>query len=339
MRIARFDTLVRHIRSDRELAQTCRIEAIFRRFEERWLSEAGEGVADPPLAKRLEYARGRGAPWRASKSSIAFFPLQLLDLVVVAKFGAPPREPTTRRVRQVLEDCVTRSQNEFNAKHHPLTGLLNREGIDDLIASWENDDADRAETSQAEQVVPAAGSGLIVLALDVDRFKQVNDSYGHEYGDAVLWVVGRRLDAQAAAIRAKLGARAEAAHPSGEEFFVFVNARLPEKELIELADQVRSAIDSDVLPNDVEWPAWTSFRSGAAKHPPALGARNVTVSVGVSSSGSAPADALDQLKREADIALYRAKASGRNCVCYFHEIRIRHGRVLEHQRKHKHGRH
>ncbi len=154
----------------------------------------------------------------------------------------------------------------------PLTRLLNRRGLEDAL-----------QISRAQ----AARRGLPTSAImvDIDHFKQVNDSFGHEVGDHVL--------RQVADIISRMTRSSDVvARTGGEEFLII----LPETELESarlLAERIREAIGQRPLLVDFQ-------RIG------------VTVSLGVASVvGNVN---LDELSLEADRAMYLAKRGGRNRV-------------------------
>jgi len=127
---------------------------------------------------------------------------------------------------------------------------------------------------------------LSLLLLDVDHFKNVNDTYGHGVGDRVLAAVGRLLSEsnRVSDVSARWG---------GEEFVVLLSSTHAEgAELV--ADRVRMAIEALVVEDD----------SGKRV--------NVTTSVGV--SALLQDESLDGLVDRADQAMYRAKAAGRNTI-------------------------
>lgn len=155
----------------------------------------------------------------------------------------------------------------------PLTGLRNRRYVDTHLPRM------------IENAV-ATRSPLSLLAFDLDRFKAVNDTFGHAAGDAILKEFSRRLldNIRSVDLAARLG---------GEEFIVVMpEAALDDARLA--AERVRAAIEAP------------GFEHKGVMIP-------VTVSVGV--SGLRPGrDTPDTLAARADAALYIAKAAGRNRV-------------------------
>ncbi len=158
-----------------------------------------------------------------------------------------------------------------------LTGLRNRR--------WLNEAFERQlqRTLRSEQPVSA-------LMIDADHFKHVNDTHGHIVGDEVLVHLGRTL---------ATGLRPQdlLARYGGEEFAVLL-PNVPHSEALAAANRLRNAIETN--------PPHTS--AGVLMLPP------VTVSIGVATMLPGEARPLQQLIDQADTALGRAKADGRNCV-------------------------
>ncbi|HTJ29822.1 MAG TPA: diguanylate cyclase, partial [Acidobacteriaceae bacterium] len=131
-------------------------------------------------------------------------------------------------------------------------------------------------------------ASLSVLMIDLDRFKDINDRFGHPAGDAVLQAMAERMLGQLRKtdLLARFG---------GEEFAVLLpETHLDGAEVI--AERLR--LEAGRLP----------VRVDGATIP-------VTVSIGVASHASEQEAEPGILLKKADLALYRAKASGRNCVC------------------------
>ncbi|MGY4503438.1 diguanylate cyclase (GGDEF)-like protein [Bradyrhizobium sp. GM24.11] len=176
------------------------------------------------------------------------------------------------------------------ARHDALTNLPNR------VLFHE----------QLEQGLRRAGANdqLAVLCLDLDHFKDINDSLGHPIGDALLKEVGRRL-------KATVGEHDTVARLGGDEFAVVQIGRSEEAAARALAGCLVEVISA---PYEID------------NHQIVIG-----VSIGISLSpqdGSNP----DELLKNADLALYRAKADGRGTYRYFEtgmDARAQARRLLE----------
>lgn len=158
------------------------------------------------------------------------------------------------------------------AEHDPLTGLWNRRYLESRLDVLLQD-------------APAAGPRFVLCLIDLDHFKQVNDRYTHDAGDAVLRVVAGILD-QAC------GPEAFAVRLGGEEFVVvFVNSS--QTAAIAKCEQMRRTIAGQPWPDHgVRMP--------------------VTASIGV--TVALRGDTISTLLRRADKHLYQAKRAGRNQV-------------------------
>ena len=175
-----------------------------------------------------------------------------------------------------LQDLTqAKSRIEHMAMHDELTGLSNRLRIQELM-NWLLD----FETGR--------GDRFAVLHIDLDRFKEVNDTHGHAAGDAVLCPVADLLNAQMQ--DGDLAAR------FGGDEFVVVMARARTEEAA--ADAAQKIIDSLSQPFDFED---QRLRIGA--------------SIGIAFSDSA--NNPERLLTNADIALYLAKGAGRGQYCFF----------------------
>jgi len=166
----------------------------------------------------------------------------------------------------VIEELKSQSETD------PLSGLLNRRGFEERIAGL--------MANAAERGVP-----LALVVIDLDRFKQVNDSFGHGAGDNVIIGFARML-------RNAGEGRHLAGRIGGEEFAVVLeHADVTAARLF--AESIRVAFSTmsiDGLPAD----------------------RRCTASFGVAQM--VPGEKTDDLFRRADQALYTAKRTGRDCV-------------------------
>jgi diguanylate cyclase (GGDEF)-like protein len=164
-----------------------------------------------------------------------------------------------------------RSQAQYDALHDPLTGLTNRTQFERRLEAMLKDPDRRRRT-------------VSVLILDLDRFKYVNDTLGHDAGDDLIRAVGQRLTEL-------VGEEGEVSRLGGDEFAIL--HRCDGRRTEALAAHI---VDAVAKPFEV---------SG--------GEAFVGASIGLAFARSDDQDPRE-LIRKADIALYEAKASGRNRV-------------------------
>ncbi|HQR80798.1 MAG TPA: EAL domain-containing protein [Actinomycetota bacterium] len=188
--------------------------------------------------------------------SWTLLPLLLLPLLAVQKTAEMSR------------------QQEHQALHDPLTGLPNR-----LLLS------DRIEQALARTA--RSGNSILVMFLDLDLFKVVNDSLGHHAGDALLVEVATRLQS---AVR------------SGDTL-----ARFGGDEFVLVCE--------DVKPDEVD--ALSQRVTGALQDPFSSGDQMVTVTASIGAALATDSSDPQTLLRDADVAMYRAKDRGRNQVVIF----------------------
>ena len=182
--------------------------------------------------------------------------------------------------QRLREDLTTLNQSLVTeATTDPLTGRPNKRAFDLFMP-------------QAVAISKDDQKPLSVMMLDIDHFKQINDSYGHLAGDAVLREVSLRWgrEVRASDMLARLG---------GEEFCVVLPRTTTEqtRRLAEKLCKLTAAVTID-------------FENS----PGEVISIPVTVSIGVATADSADALSTDQLMQAADTALYEAKHSGRNRV-------------------------
>jgi len=174
---------------------------------------------------------------------------------------------------------ATKAKIEHNALHDFLTGLPNRRYLDQKLS---------------ERNIGHA-KGAAILHIDLDRFKQINDTLGHQAGDAMLLHVAKVLNN-------KLRGSDFTARIGGDEFVILVDFDGDREALTDLADRIIRRLSEPVMCQGV------ACRIGA--------------SIGIACDADAGADA-KQLLLNADIALYRAKSRGRNRHEFF-SVDIQH---------------
>ena len=183
------------------------------------------------------------------------------------------------RLRASLRARHKLSLLEKRAHQDSLTGLANRGVLEDHLL--------REWNACHRRRVP-----LAVMILDLDFFKTINDTFGHAVGDEVLRQTAKRL---AQSVRSSdLVAR------YGGEEFVVIAPDCPLEAVVTMAQRFRASL------------AHTTISAAGTDI-------TVTVSVGIALADSAYRNTPKDLLCQADVALYRAKGSGRNTVCIYHE--------------------
>jgi diguanylate cyclase (GGDEF)-like protein len=210
---------------------------------------------------------------------------------MVIVFRPVPGGGFVKTVEDITEQRRTEKRIAHIAHHDALTGLHNRASFSEYLA-----------TTVDETI--RAGEAFAILCLDLDRFKEINDLYGHPVGDALLCEVTRRLKQVAGdAFLARVG---------GDEFIAVLLGEAPAAAAGGLAEQLLTALVGDIE----------------------IAGRQVRIGVSIGIACS-PADGNDPttLLANADIALYRAKSEGRNAIRFFEAgmaTQLRDQRELQH---------
>jgi diguanylate cyclase (GGDEF)-like protein len=200
----------------------------------------------------------------------------LAALALCLLIGTAVGIPTIAWYRRTKEKQQADRRIRFLAHHDALTGLANRaqliERLDNAIA-----------------VLPLRGGCLAVHFIDLDRFKEINDTLGHDGGDFLLKTIAERL-------RAVIRVDDIAARLGGDEFVVVQTGISSKDRAEDFAHRLTSAVIAPMTFKEQEIVA--------------------TVSVGVA---LAPTDGTnsERLLKSADLALYKSKADGRNCIRFF----------------------
>jgi len=178
---------------------------------------------------------------------------------------------------RLMEDKQTLRQMAY---YDTLTGLPNRQSFNEIL---------RKTLADAE----AKHISFAIMFLDVDRFKAINDTYGHIFGDQFLIITAARL-------QYAIHNKAIAARISGDEFNIIINNVTDRDALDKLAANILAAISAPVTIDET-----------TVHH---------TFSIGISIY---PYDGLtiDTLRDHADIAMYHAKKQPKNAFYYYEDIK------------------
>jgi diguanylate cyclase (GGDEF)-like protein len=315
-------------------AQTVQ-SSVYYFYPDRW-NKLDEPVPVPPnVVACLELADHEEIAHHETSSRYAWFACEDAHCVICLEFPSSPQLAKRKRARLTIRNVLERASNAYKVAHNSLTLLLARDAfraraeaaVDSLTPAKATDSSDQAVEQQIL---------LALLALDIDHFKQINDSHGHLYGDQVLKAFARRLEQVASDFSSASSSKLAISlgHPSGEEFLILLHGEIAREQIAEIADVFRKAIESERLPNDKEWAQLGEQENLSVLLPPPLHERIVHTSIGfaIHKSSGTPESAKDQVARlidQADTALYRAKAAGRNQVICFDEILSNCGRVIE----------
>ncbi|WP_299662894.1 sensor domain-containing diguanylate cyclase [uncultured Psychromonas sp.] len=179
-------------------------------------------------------------------------------------------------VQVVLEDVTDKVEYEralaYRASHDQLTDLYNRSSIYDWLGTHYNTSTD-----------------ITCMLIDIDDFKKVNDTYGHQMGDQVIKTLAGIIKKIVQKFNGVVG------RWGGEEFIAFI-PNISNPKTAEMAESIRVAFNRVKYQQDT-----VSF--------------NASVSIGISSTCEDEADlSIDDLIKSADKYLYFAKANGKDCV-------------------------
>ena len=172
-------------------------------------------------------------------------------------------------------------KNEF--EQDTLTGLANRHQLNELLSRLE------AERTGAQNAQPASNGNAAILLIDIDRFKQINDTLGHATGDSLLRLVTGRL-------RRVTRETDQLMRVGGDEFLLVLPADEEPGGVEQLAARIVELISRPFLINAQQL--------------------NTGVSIGIAWFDEEAKDGATLLQH-ADLALQQAKASGRNQACIF----------------------
>jgi diguanylate cyclase (GGDEF)-like protein len=279
---------------------------------------SGELIAVPiPLEERDEVILGRSlgadvrindykASRRHAKIAKVLNPLTNIHDYVLTDFGS--RNGTFLNGQQITEvtlqngdkiaigehilrfDLLDEIDREYQRQIHRL---ISHDDLTGLLSSRSFFSELRREAARAK----SEGMPMCVLMMDIDHFKNVNDTYGHLTGSKTIEEIG-------ACIMNCVRSGDAAARFGGEEFAAFLLDAEMGQALI-AAERIRSIVEST---------EFSVIRQGKA-----ASTHQVTISIGISSF---PDDSHDpiELVEMADSALYRAKREGRNKVCAYRDL-------------------
>ncbi len=200
-----------------------------------------------------------------------------VEAVVSGRFDDPAIAGCLLNIRDQSERLVLEEALRHQAFHDPLTELPNRALFEDRLA-------------HAFDRTARGGHSLCLLLADLDDFKDINDTYGHSLGDAVLVEVAVRL-------RHAVRSEDTVARLGGDEFGILIEELKGERDASLTAERIIEALAEPVVVDDVEVFAHAS----------------IGIALGSASGGRSETTAqmTGQLLVDADLAMYEAKRQGR----------------------------
>jgi len=194
-----------------------------------------------------------------------------------------------RSIRYAIERKRTDERMAFLAQYDSLTGLANRSLFKDLLA---------LALARAER----NGKHVALMFLDLDRFKIINDSLGHDGGDQVLKVVAERL-------RSRMRKSDTVARLGGDEFTVILEGIGTVQDATNVAQELLQIVAKPIMVQDQEL--------------------FVTPSIGIAIHPQYGKDS-ETLIKNADMAMYRAKRQGRNTYRFYTTTMESNGKASKH---------
>lgn len=252
-------------------------------------------VADTHKERSLcQHRLVAGAPFIRFYVSYPIYDQNHLPIGSISLIDYVPRSFSEEDL-QLLIDLASLVERELHLRSMSVTqidlekknkNLRRKSLIDPLIGTWNRGAIMRILSIEATRC-SKMDAPLSLIVIDLDFFKKVNDTYGHPVGDTVLVKVASRL-------RSCIRPQEALGRYGGEEFLVVLPGSSHEVAM-GVAERMRAAV---------------------AAQPEIIGELSIslTISAGVASSAVFPEASTDDLINHADIALYRAKDDGRNCV-------------------------
>jgi diguanylate cyclase (GGDEF)-like protein len=257
-----FNPALRALRDSRPGVAMDRIQEVLARLE------AGE---DAVLAQRTQQSANNTNLSQITSFVAAGFNLALLCLIYYLAY----REVRDRRLAEAVL--------VYTATHDPLTQLPNRRLFSERL-------------QHALNLAQRHKRRLAVLFIDLDRFKNINDTLGHGAGDQILQDIGRRLGH---CVRES----DTIARQGGDEFVVLIEEFDEPQSVVAVAEKILAAVAIPLTLGRKEF--------------------HITASIGISTFPD-DGDSLQALLKNADIAMYRAKEQGKNNYKFYAEQMNRH---------------
>jgi diguanylate cyclase (GGDEF)-like protein len=236
---------------------------------------------------------------------------------IVATLRAVAAGDLSQRVAVSTHDelsFVARALNDTLAKTEFATARLAEQATHDTLTGLPNRALVLIRLQQALDGGALSGREMGVLFIDLDRFKAINDSQGHEAGDRVLCVVAARLAALAPP-------GVTVGRLAGDEFVVVIPAITSQAGTVELGERIIAALSTPII---------VATAAGDRE-------ANVGASIGIAFAGGTGGSAPDSVLQDADVAMYRAKQRGYGRVEVFGDalrVAVEHQLAVQNELRH-----
>jgi diguanylate cyclase (GGDEF)-like protein len=281
----------------------------------RWISDKENTQQNSEKKSALLSQKGKNNSTR-NPDKLEIIWLKNNSIAIILTLTKNIKPPTLEKWKNDANRAWQNAELRFKANHDSLTGLLNRGGAEEnLNRYWPKIDISTPAENDEEQT--SANISVSIFSLDIDHFKQINDTYGHGIGDKVLKNFAKCLEMAVSKLEAKHIGEYILSRPGGEEFEIIYIGSAESIEIKSIADfliteirqkNTKLAEADDLIQNYPD---------------------KVLASIGVSKLTNRSKGLIEKLRTQADQALYRAKKDGRDRFRFFSDISQKHGRVLE----------
>ncbi|WP_081922414.1 GGDEF domain-containing protein [Janthinobacterium sp. RA13] len=302
---------------------------------ENWICiENSETISDDELLKAMnEKSKNNFQKKQTGNGNwIAIFWVEKYEISLIVNIEPKKHKSTLIELLKKINQSFESSKLIYYANHDTLTGLLNRNGtqakLDNYFHSLKNSDNKSEDGEQKFSLIES----IAIFSFDIDNFKQVNDSYGHEAGDAILTIISKRLENAINNLESKMNSKFILSRPGGEEFELIAIEDLTRDTLEEISKCIFNEIRKPSLPTEQEINHYQD-KIEIYLHK-GISDLKISVSIGVSKEPLPEKDSetikfISKLRKKADLALSRAKNDGKDCVRFFEDISQKHGKVIE----------